>query len=311
MANAEPAVFFHADDYGITLQQAKDILALSSACGGTGALNSISIFANSPAYEESLQLAKPFVKEGKIEIGLHLNLVEGRCLSNPLNVPLLVNDQGFFKNDFLSLLRLSKTKQRNELLAQISHELAAQIKRFIESLPSKKESLHLDSHQHTHCIPLVFQGLLDALNQTNAKVSCLRAPLDPLLLYRKARINSKGDIRQESSVQRPPLINRAKILLINRLRTECETELVPWSDAASDQSPLFCGIAFSGCMSRFNKALLNEFKNEAAHQNRSLEILFHPVSVPLDECLDPSHTAFAEACASTERDLEASVLREL
>jgi len=41
--------FIHADDFGITPGQAKAILSLSSSCGGSGALNSVSIFANSPA----------------------------------------------------------------------------------------------------------------------------------------------------------------------------------------------------------------------------------------------------------------------
>ena len=45
------SVTFHADDYGITEQQAADILKLSQVCGGQGALSSVSIFANSPAFE--------------------------------------------------------------------------------------------------------------------------------------------------------------------------------------------------------------------------------------------------------------------
>ena len=47
------SVTFHADDYGITEQQAADILKLSQVCGGQGALSSVSIFANSPAFEAS------------------------------------------------------------------------------------------------------------------------------------------------------------------------------------------------------------------------------------------------------------------
>ena len=37
------SVTFHADDYGITEQQAADILKLSQVCGGQGALSSVSI----------------------------------------------------------------------------------------------------------------------------------------------------------------------------------------------------------------------------------------------------------------------------
>ena len=50
----------HADDFGITVSQARAVLDLSSACDGQGALNSVSIFANSPAFEESAALARRY-----------------------------------------------------------------------------------------------------------------------------------------------------------------------------------------------------------------------------------------------------------
>ena len=64
-------VAFHADDYGITEQQARDILALSSACGGDGALSSVSIFVNSPAFEIAADLARPHVESGALRLALH------------------------------------------------------------------------------------------------------------------------------------------------------------------------------------------------------------------------------------------------
>ena len=61
------ALIIHADDFGITVEQSKAILELSDACGGHGALSSMSMFANSPAFSECAELVRPFVDAGKIK----------------------------------------------------------------------------------------------------------------------------------------------------------------------------------------------------------------------------------------------------
>ena len=90
-------IIVHADDFGLTLDQSKDILACSSACGGEGALNSTSAIVTSAAFAESAEFTKPFVDAGLIRMGLHLNLVEGRALSTPSEIPLLVDAEGRFR----------------------------------------------------------------------------------------------------------------------------------------------------------------------------------------------------------------------
>ena len=101
--------FIHADDFGITPGQAKAILSLSSSCGGSGALNSVSIFANSPAFYEAASLAQPYVRHGVLRVCLHLNLVEGPSVADPKRIPLLVNERGMFDNNFMGLFKLGIT----------------------------------------------------------------------------------------------------------------------------------------------------------------------------------------------------------
>ena len=101
------ALIIHADDFGITVEQSKAILELSDACGGHGALSSMSMFANSPAFSECAELVRPFVDAGKIKLGLHLNIVEGHPVSNPDDVPLLVNERGTFSHSFMGYLMAS------------------------------------------------------------------------------------------------------------------------------------------------------------------------------------------------------------
>ena len=153
------SVTFHADDYGITEQQAADILKLSQVCGGQGALSSVSIFANSPAFEAAAEMARPYVESGKLAMALHLNLVEGRPCAPVAEVPLLVNQRGTFANDFVGLLKLSMGAQRWAFRQQLQRECVAQIQRYLTAFPQMKRTMRVDSHQHTHAVPAVFDAL--------------------------------------------------------------------------------------------------------------------------------------------------------
>ena len=77
---------FHADDFGITPEQSRRILECCDGCpGGRGLLNSLSVLAGSPRFEECASLldGRP---EG-LRVGVHLNFVEGPCCADPAAVP--------------------------------------------------------------------------------------------------------------------------------------------------------------------------------------------------------------------------------
>ena len=286
-------VVFHADDYGITEQQARDILALSSACGGHGVLASVSIFANSPAFDAAAALAQPFVQAGKLKMALHVNLVEGRPCAPAVEVPLLVNQRGTFCNDFVGLLKLSKSSQRWEFRRQLQRECEAQIARYLEAFPQMKDVLRVDSHQHTHAVPAVFDALMAAARAQGCTLAHVRCPVEPLAPHRAAGSHM-------------PPINLAKDALITWLWRSNRAK-VP----AGCESSLFCGVVLSGGMDAVTWPLVREFERMAADRAQNVEVLFHPVSVPVAECLDPHNTAFAEACASPARNREAECLRKL
>lgn len=310
MTNTQPATLIHADDYGITATQAHRILSLSSTCGGNGALNSLSIFANSPAFPDAASLVKPHWKHGNIQVRLHLNLVEGAPVSRPAEVPLLVDERGMFANNFLGLLALSIGARRKAFFEQLVFECRSQIRQFLSQFPSQKKHMQIDSHQHVHAIPLVYKALATALQEEGCEISLLREPLDPLRLYHAVRCEGGQRTQNPTShspekLPQPSLANKAKVLLIDALWKKCPKNDMPWAQGALLPAPLFCGVGLSGMMGEFNEPLLSSFQREAKQQNRDLEILFHPVSVPLEECLDPANKPFAEACASASRQLEA------
>lgn len=286
-------VVFHADDYGITEQQARDILVLSSACGGHGALTSVSIFVNSPAFEAAAVLAQPFVQAGKLKMALHVNLVEGRPCAPVAEVPLLVNQRGMFCNDFVGLLKLSKSTQRWEFRRQLQRECEAQIARYLEAFPQMKDAMRLDSHQHTHAVPAVFDALAAAARAQGCTLAHLRCPVEPLAPHRAVG-------------SRITPVNLAKDALITWLWRSNRAN-VP----AGCESSLFCGVVLSGGMDAVTWPLVREFERMAADRAQNVEVLFHPVSVSLAQCLDPKNVAFAEACASPARNHEAECLRRL
>ncbi len=305
MGNQEANVLFHADDFGITEEQAQDILALSSACGGKGALESVSIFTNSPAFEGAAALAKPFVEAGKLKMGLHLNLVEGYPVAPASEVPLLVNERGAFRHNFMGLLLESKGLHRRAFAQQIERECTAQLERFLQAFPAKRAGLRMDSHQHTHAIPVITNALVCAAGKLGCTIEHLRAPVEPLQPHKAAAI-----LRSELEPGKPdPRItpdNRAKVVLLEKLWNSKNGGAglgLPYS--------LFCGVALSAHMDEADEELVRAFAQSAAKRGHGAEILLHPISVPVSQCLDPENTPFAQACASAARDREAKTLVEL
>lgn len=287
---------FHADDYGITVEQAHAILCLSDVCGGHGALNSVSAFANSPVFEDAAALARPFVEQKVLHVGVHINLVEGRPCSDPHDVPLLLGPHGTFRNDFSALSLASVGPRRSILRHQIECECVAQIKRFVAAFPHQRDVLRIDSHQHIHMIPLVFDAVMAAAQACDCTVKHIRIPVEPLRPH-------GADLY---SPPFPPPINLVKNAALG---------VLGWFDRAKLPSgchtSLFCGIVFSGCMERADDRLISAMEDQARSTGTDLEVLFHPVSMQAACCLDPENGPFTAACCSPHRDAEAAALVKL
>lgn len=309
-------MIIHADDYGITVEQSRAILALSDICGGSGPLSSASIFANSPAFSQSVELIRPFLPDSgnkaegdarkSFSLGLHFNVVEGPCCADPAQIPLLVDERGMFRNDFARLLVLSHGRARSQLHEQIRLECLAQLERFFAALPHMRGNLQIDSHQHTHAVPLVFDAMLDAVCESGAHLTRLRIPDEPFAPHRLCR-----------TLRRAGAANLLKAFVLHALCRHARRRM-PQGCAA----PLFCGVVLSGRMSEATPALVQAFEREAKRRaaiaengrydaDTQAEILFHPVAIPLDRCLDPENLPFATACASHERDAEAQAIVRL
>lgn len=161
-----PILYFHADDYGMTAHGD----ALIRDCQTHGCLNSVSIVPNG-----SLEEAVAALRPSGLKLAVHLNLVEGKALSPAAEIPLLVRPDGSFCNSFTGLLRLSLTPRRRAFAAQLYRELERQLLAYAALFPAGTP-LRIDSHQHTHMIPLVFRTLLHILADHHLPVEHLRIP---------------------------------------------------------------------------------------------------------------------------------------
>ena len=137
-------IVINADDFGLCEGVNKAIAQAHKE----GVLTSATIMANMPASAEAVKQAK---KMPDLGVGVHLNLFEGRALSQQACVEQLVDGDGRFKFSpaVLSLLSVAGHRIRNAIRA----ELSAQIQ---WAFDNGLKPTHLDSHKHIHCFPAMF-----------------------------------------------------------------------------------------------------------------------------------------------------------
>jgi chitin disaccharide deacetylase len=327
-------IIFHADDYGICLEQSRRILQTSNLSGGFGALNSLSILANSPNFslcadelERCLTSSAPnsekregglsdsgsatcastrgdgegdeVLQSWPLRLGVHLNVVEGRPCADVADIPLLVNEKGYFHLGFAHLLFMSLGPKRRALQEQLCIEIEAQLEKVTRRFPLLRDRLRVDSHQHFHLIPVVFDALFQAVEGGGYTLEYLRIPVEPtmpFLSYPRLYLT-----------YRP--VNWIKHCLLNFL-WHLDRKQFPEYGVSS---ALFCGILLSGKMDEDRvKTIYPKFLEYARKRSMNVEFLFHPGAVTdAQECLDPKLTGFADFYLSEGRGLEAQALAGL
>ena len=242
-------IYFCADDYGISKISNTRI----EECLTNGVLNKISVLPNSDALDFKRRLLGENVK-----LSLHLNLIEGYPLSKKEDVSLLISDKGIFKYSFIGLFFLSIFGNRSLLKKQLYNEIKMQID-FWKKEMGEETPILVDSHQHTHMIPLVFKTLMRVIKEENVEVEYIRIPAEPILPY----------IKSPSLYFKFRPIGLIKQWLLKFLKFVNRKEL----KKANIKSALFMGIMFSGQLTedKINK-LLPHYKK----QNENIEIAFHP-----------------------------------
>ncbi len=246
-------VYFCADDYGVSAATNGRI----ENCLKNGALNKVSVLPNGDISDFLERLSKD-----SEQLSLHINLVEGRPLSKPEDVGLLIDDNGYFKYSFIGLFLLSFSPKRKELENQIYKEIQSQIK-FWKKAFADKVIPSIDSHQHTHMIPLVFKTMMRVIKDEGLCVQYMRVPAEPVLPYILTpslylSYTPTGLIKQWL----------LKALAFVNLRELKKTKI---------RYGYFMGAMFSGRLNETRiKKLLPHYLKLAQKNNKDIEIGFHP-----------------------------------
>ena len=274
-------IYFCADDYGLCDTSSIRI----QKCIDEGAINKVSVFPNLG----HIDLHK-IIKNKNIRLSLHLNLVEGRCMADADEISLIADKEGNLKHTFGGLLKLNLLHRR-ELEAQVYKEIRAQVLYWKSILPPDTPFC-IDSHQHTHMIPAVFNALLKALKDEKISFQYMRIPAEPLLPY----------IKKPSLYFTYNVINIIKQWLLKILwlvnKPQAKKYKIPTSH--------FCGILFSGKMDEKRVTeILPEYIKLAHKDGRDIEVLFHPGYLDISEAdFNNKNIAFEKFYVSENRKTE-------
>lgn len=136
----------NADDFGYS-EAVNDAIVYGIL---NGLIDRTTIMVNMPFCEDAVNKAIKYGFESKV--GLHLNVVEGKTLTEPIKKTILCNAEGLFDDEIMKkpvnrLFLDVNTKKALEL------EIEEQIKRYLEFGIGQK---HIDSHRHAHVAPSIF-----------------------------------------------------------------------------------------------------------------------------------------------------------
>ena len=277
-------IYVCADDYGL-FDKANDRII---QCAENGVLNKISVLMN---FENSLESV---FERNDINLSLHLNLVEGKMISDKSEVKLITDENGFFKYSFIGLMILSFTKPK-EFKQAVYEEIKAQVKLY-KKLFKKNEDILIDSHQHTHMIPGVFKMLLKVISEENIKVKYLRIPAEPILPY----------LSEPSLYFTYSPVNIIKQWLLKAFWTLNKKEF----KKLKIPTAYFLGILFSGKMDEKRVVkILPHYIKKAKKNGEDIEILFHPGYIKKEESeLFKCNESFKKFYYSNERQVEFNTL---
>lgn len=140
MVSAGPRLIVNVDDLGLHSAVRRAV----EACAAQGTVTSASVLANGPDQDA----LRPYPG---VTLGAHLNILRGAPLSPPREVASLVGENGLFLGSFsqLALRALRGQLQLEQVRLEWSRQVAFLGERGLELS-------HIDSEQHTHCLPGLF-----------------------------------------------------------------------------------------------------------------------------------------------------------
>ncbi|MCD4830636.1 MAG: ChbG/HpnK family deacetylase [Anaerohalosphaeraceae bacterium] len=209
-------VIINADDFGLC-GGVNDAIANAHS---DGVLTSATLMANMPAAGEAAAMAKQMPDLG---VGVHLNILEGKPVSQDAKVDVLLGKNGEFKFSPLKLAVMSFFSAKIRDAVEI--ELGEQIRWVINNgiTPS-----HLDSHKHFHCFGTIYKIVCRLAKKFG--IAAIRWPWEPATVC-------QGDWPKVRAK------DRRRALIVRNLAKCCEG-----IDNRFIKNDLFFGLAHTGCI---------------------------------------------------------------
>lgn len=247
-------------------------------------VNSISVIIN------GVHVVKPSDCES-VKIGLHLNLTEGKPISNPDNVKSLINDELMFHGKFGFRERL---KDGNVRKSEIRSEIEEQINKFVSIYGNMPH--YIDGHQHVHVLPNVRECLLVCM--TMHKITETRIPF-------------------ELGLSECDWIDKPRFEFYQKVCEESKNAVLYFRENRVFSTPYFIGLStMSRDMSidRFRKAMdliYNDVMiNGSTVSSQSIEFMVHP-GYPSNGKDGGCGAGPDEFSRSTDRQYELGVLKSV
>lgn len=245
MANKK--FILNADDLGLSNNINKGVIDGYNS----GVIKSASLCANGETFSSVINEILPEYPD--LCIGVHINVIEGKALSNAEKIPMLVDKNGYFNNGYGQLIAKSHKK---DFLEQLEIEVRAQIEKIKEHI----NPAHIDSHVHTHGIPNIFEltcKLAQEYEIPYVRTQFERPYLTPIFTK---HLNLKYPI------------NQIKVALLNSFSLKNKNTLKKYPKLKTND--YLVGVSYTGMMD--NNTLengLRVFKND---EDIIVEALIHP-----------------------------------
>ena len=258
---------------------------------------------NTTCFEETKEYFYKNIDENHMpKISVHLNFMEGYCVSNKAELGYLVDKEGLFNISWGTLVKYNYNfTVRKKVKAQLKTEIKAQLQRVIDGyhLLDGGKRLRVDSHQHTHMIPIVMESLLEVIEEEKIPTEYIRISQEPWIVYLK-KVHLIFSYR---------VINMIKVIILNWYSIKGEKLL----KAAGIPTMLLSGVFLSGKMDTSRvKELLPDLKKTADKKNVQLEVLFHPGSALKEEIgMEFNHPDANEFYLSSNRQIEYKAMMAL
>jgi predicted glycoside hydrolase/deacetylase ChbG (UPF0249 family) len=160
-----------ADDVGLHPGMTRGALAACDA----GIVTAVSVATVGRAFTPAVERLLERRAEGRgVDVGIHLTLVGERPLSPPERIPTLLGRDGAFLPGYPALAR--RYLFGRLVPSEVEAELRLQIERLLATgLPL----VHLNSHQHLHLLPRLFEIVLRLAEEYG--IPFVRIPREPAL----------------------------------------------------------------------------------------------------------------------------------